>query len=288
MKSTYLTNLLLLVVAVLLVWLMTESQTPNTRFITDNLTQSQVTEITIQRKNQPAITLQYDAQWQLVQPIKARANQTRIKLLLSLLEQPVEAPIPVTEKTPLADFGLAQPRLILSFNQQSFAFGETESLSGYRYILHNQQIYLVHDDISPLLSASASSFIDNRLLDTTNNIKALHLPQLFKENGEQYSAALSIYQHDGHWQSKPESYAQDALLTLLQNWQQAYAMQVVIAPEVRMTANTPSVAIDLMDNTQRRLMVSQSENGLTLTDPDLQLRYQFPAAMTDALFLISR
>lgn len=288
MKSTYLTNLLLLVVAVLLVWLMTESQIPEANsFITDNISQAQVTEIEIQRHQQQTIQLQLDKQWQLIQPAKARANQTRIKLLLSLLEQPVQPPLSVTETTNLADFGLEKPNLILSFNQQRFAFGDIESLSGYRYILHNQQIFLVNDDISPLLGASASSFIDNRLLDPASDIQNLQLPKLLDTNGEQFSAELSIYQQNTSWISKPDNHAQDKLLALLQNWQQAYAMQVVITPENFISEDKPVVVIDLVDNTQRRFFVSHSEDGLTLADPDLQLQYQFPAAMIPALFSIN-
>jgi len=289
MKSTYLTNLLLLVVAVLLVWLMTESQTlkPN-HYITDSIKPTQVTEIEIHRREQQTIRLQLDQQWQLIQPAMARANQTRIKLLLSLLEQPVQQPpIPVTNKTKLTDFGLEQPNLILSFNQLHFAFGKSESLSGSRYILHNQQIFLIDDDISPLLSASASSFVDNRLVDPAITIRALHLPELLDGKAQQQYPELSVYQHNTRWLSKPENHAQDKLLALLQNWQQAYAMQVVILSETFISENNPVVMIDLADNTQRKFVVTHSEDGLTLTDPKQQLQYQFPAAITDALFSIS-
>jgi len=290
MKSTYLTNMLLLVVAVFLVWLMTESQVqkPNT-YITDSITQSQVTEIEIQRRQQQTVQLQLDKQWQLVQPVKARANQTRIKLLLSLLDQPVQSPIPVTDNTNLAEFGLEQPNLTLLFNQQAFVFGNTESLSGYRYILHHQQIYLINDDISPLLGASASSFVDNRLLDPASTIQAIHLPELFDKNAQQQSAGLSVYQQNSSWHSKPANHEQDKLLSLLQNWQQAYAMQVVIIvdPDEMVTENQPQVVMELSDNTQRNFVVTHNNDGLTLTDPQLQLQYQFPAAMISALFSIN-
>ncbi len=117
--------------------------------------------------------------------------------------------------------------------------------------------------------------------------KHLQLPQLLDANGEQFSAELSIYQQNTSWLSKPDNHAQDKLLALLQNWQQAYAMQVVITPESFISDDTPVVVIDLVDNTQRRFFVSHSEDGLTLADPDLQLQYQFPAAMLPALFSIN-
>lgn len=291
MKSTYLTNLLLLVVSVLLVWLMTESNTsPSVITISDSIHPTQVTEIEIQRREQQNIQLQLDQQWQLVQPVKARANQTRIKLLLSLLEQPVQPPIPVTDNTDLAEFGLAQPNLTLLFDQQKFVFGGTESLSAQRYIQHNQQIYLIHDDISPLLGASASSFVDNRLLDPATQIQSIQLPALLDDNdGQSQFTTLLIYQQDNSWHSKPNVHSQDQLLTLIHNWQQAYAMQVVINADanINLADNLPVVLIELVDNTQRKFIVSHHDDSLTLTDPQLQLQYQFPAQIINALFSIN-
>lgn len=290
MKSTYLTNLLLLVVAVLLVWLMTESQMPESAaYITDDIHASQVNEIKIVRHEQQTIQLQRDQQWQLTQPTNVRANQTRINLLLSLLQQPVQQQIPVTEMTDLTEFGLQQPNLTLVLNEYHFAFGDIEPLSGYRYILHNKQIYLINDDISPLLSASASSFVDNRLLDPANNIQALHLPELHVEKTEQQYSALLVFQENSSWRSKPQSHAQDKLLALLQNWQQAYAMQVVIMSEADSIAlgDSPEVLVKLTDNTKRKFIVTHSEDGLTLVDRQQQMQYQFPAAMIPALFSIN-
>ena len=114
MKSTYLTNLLLLVVAVLLVWLMTESQVEDSAYITDKIQAAQVNQITIVRREQQTIHLQRDQQWQLSQPIHVRANQTRINLLLSLLQQPAHQQIPVTQTTDLAEFGLQQPEFSMN------------------------------------------------------------------------------------------------------------------------------------------------------------------------------
>lgn len=288
MRSTYLTNLLLLVVAVLLVWLMTESQVPESIYITDKIQAAQVNEITILRRDQQTIQLQRDQQWQLIQPVNVRANQTRINLLLSLLQQPVQQQIQLTETTDLTEFGLQQPDLTLMLNEYSFAFGDTEPLSDYRYILHDQQIYLLTDDISPLLSASASSFVDNRLLASSEQIQALHLPKL-DDKGQQQYAAVSVFQENSSWRSQPENHAQDNLLTLVQNWQQAYAMQVVILSEADMFAmeEAPEVIIELADNTQREFTVEHNQDGLTLTDRQQLLQYQFPAVMIAALFSIN-
>jgi hypothetical protein len=267
---------------------MTESQVEDSAYITDKIQAAQVNQITIVRREQQTIHLQRDQQWQLSQPIHVRANQTRINLLLSLLQQPAHQQIPVTQTTDLAEFGLQQPELSLVFNEYHFAFGDTEPLSGYRYILHNQQIYLINDDISPLLGASASSFVDNRLLDPASKIAALYLPELQNQQGQQQYAALSIVQQNDSWHSMPQNYPQDKLLALLQNWQQAYAMQVVILlDDETSTPDEQEVTIKLTDNTQRKFVVSNSEEGLTLTDHQQQLQYLFPATIIPALFSIN-
>lgn len=285
MRSTYLTNLLLLVVAILLIWLMTESRLDSpVTVITNKLVADNVTDIRIERQGQTTIHLQKKTLWQLTSPALARASQTRINLLLSLLDQPVRQHIALTDKTQLAEFGLQEAEHTLILNESRFAFGNTEPLSGYRYILHDGQIYLLQDDISPLLGASASSFVDNRLLDPASHIQKLSLPALADGTGE-----LTIYQQNNRWHSAPENHAQDKLLALLQNWQQAYAMQVLILPEAieDKQPNLPQVVIQLSDGSSRHFMVDYDETGLTLTDPVARLTYQFPAAMQQPLFSVN-
>ena len=66
-------------------------------------------------------------------------------------------------------------------------------------------------------------------------------------------------------------------------------MQVVIIvdPDEMVTENQPQVVMELSDNTQRNFVVTHNNDGLTLTDPEVQLQYQFPAAMISALFSIN-
>ena len=86
----------------------------------------------------------------------------------------------------------------------------------------------------------------------------------------------------------PQNYPQDKLLALLQNWQQAYAMQVVIMlDDETSTPDEQEVTIKLTDHTQRKFVVSNSEEGLTLTDHQQQLQYLFPATIIPALFSIN-
>lgn len=286
MKSTYLTNLLLLLIAILLLWLMTDSQQPqHVGSLADSFNNEAINHIVIQRRDQQNIVLHYNEQWRLVQPINARANQTRINLLLNLLQQPVQQVIPVTDNTNLADFGLQYPAVSVQFNQRKLAFGDTEPLTGYRYISYQHALYLLNDDISPLLTASAGSFIDNRLLAQEKQITALHLPALQTETGQQ-TDTLSIYQHGGSWKTESGSYSQDALRQLLQSWQHAYAMQVVIATDTVPPKDPVQVRIDYADQSHSSFIVTLSDSNLILFDPESALQYVFPATMYDTLFLV--
>ncbi len=287
MKSTYLTNLLLLAIAILLLWLMTNSRQPqHAGSLADSFSSESINHIAIHRPDQQDIVLHYEEQWQLVQPINARANQTRINLLLNLLKQPIQQTIPVTDSTNLADFGLRPPTVSVQFNQHNIAFGDTEPLTGYRYIAHQHTLYLLDDDTSPLLTASAGSFIDNRLLPQEKQIKALHLPALLTQAGQQ-SNKLSLYQHDGSWKTEAGSRSQDALQQLVQSWQHAYAMQVVIAPGAVPADNPAQVRIEYTDQSQSRFFVTRSDSNLILFDPELALQYVFPVTMYDTLFWLN-
>lgn len=81
------------------------------------------------------------------------------------------------DEAALQQFGLSDPEVILSMNNEQFAFGGVESISENRYVLHQGMIFLVQDDVTPLLTASAGSFVDNRLIAEASQLTRLSLPQ---------------------------------------------------------------------------------------------------------------
>lgn len=285
MKQSYISNILLLGL-LLLLWVLFEKAQHAAQIvpqINTTVSAEQVHRILIQRQGQADILLERQAsKWVVSKPFNAAASESRVNLVLSLLQIPVSRRMPVQDIAQLKAIDLAPPVLSLYLNDQVFHFGGIESISGERYLQYQDFLYLFEDDLSPLLLASAHSFINNRLFDKHEQIKQLTLPTLMG-NALQAEPTRTIKYKDSKWQSA-EVHADDAKNALIAHaWQNAYAMQVVTSALTNLDKLLP-IEIVLMDGTKQQLRVQLTTQGLVLVHPQKQLRYQFPAALAPALF----
>lgn len=285
MKQSYISNILLLGL-LLLLWVLFEKAQHVAQIvpqINTTLSAEQVHRILIQRQGQADIVLERQAsKWVVSKPFNAAASESRVNLLLSVLQTPVSRRMPVQDTVQLEAVDLAPPVLSLHLNDQMFHFGGIESISGERYLQYQDFLYLFEDDLSPLLLASAHSFINNRLFDKHEQIKQLMLPTLMGD-ALQAEPTLTLKYEEGKWQSA-EAHADYAANALIAHaWQNAYAMQVVTL-DLTDLDNLLPIEIVLMDGTTQQLRVQLTNKGLVLIHPQKQLRYQLPAALAPALF----
>ncbi|RKZ79075.1 MAG: hypothetical protein DRQ35_04895, partial [Gammaproteobacteria bacterium] len=161
MKSSYLRNIVLLLLIVGLYWFNNRNNTVinNAEQLTA-INSSEIQLITITRPNVDEITIEKTSSgWQISHPIKARANNTRIALLLGLLNSYSYAQQANDSNSMLEQYGLAPEKVSLKLNDYQFQFGDTETISKHRYVLHNDTIHLIDDQVTPLLNANVISFI---------------------------------------------------------------------------------------------------------------------------------
>lgn len=287
MKRSYISNLLLLgVLLVLLVFFEKNQQQSAPTIISSTLTAQQVEHIYIERPDLPSIQLERQPSgndWQLKDPIDTQASTARINLLLSLLDTPASRQLQSVSAEQLEAFGLTTSDLRLRFNDTIYTFGNIESLGGHRYLQQGETVFLFEDDLSPLLTASASSFIDNRLFTAEEKISALTLPQLDNETLQLQEVSVTLSRQGAEWTSSAPKYSEAALNRMAQAWQHAYAMQV--APSsIDTTATITPIAVTLADGTQHHLFAVTSEQGLKLFHPQKQLLYLFPSALIPTFF----
>lgn len=280
MKSSYLTNLVLLIIVLTLLWLSQREQPASDDTPTiSNLSAAEVFAIEISQTDKPVISLerQHDT-WTLTAPFNAQANKTRINLLLSLLSAPVYGHFQPKDQAALDQFGLSKPDTTLTFNDQHFYFGGVEALNKRRYILHNEVIYLLDDNVAPLLRASAGSFVDNRLIAEQNTITQLEISNLGDND-------ISLNLSDGHWQSSEVKTSSDQLKTIIDSWQMAYAMQVRHLDEKAIsTLAAPQIHITLENRPEPlTLIMTETAHSLQIVNPALQLQYDFPLALKTQL-----
>jgi hypothetical protein len=282
MKSSYLTNLVLLSIVIALLWLSQREQPAEQQTSTLSSLDTEAVElIQIERDGKVNLRLErQQSQWVLTEPFNARANPTRINLLLSLLKAPVHGEFQPMDQAALDQFGLSNPDVILSMNSEQFAFGGVESLSENRYVLHQGMIFLVQDDVTPLLTASAGSFVDNRLIPETSRISRLSLPA--SPNAD---ITMTLTLQNGQWQSDSGELSADTIKTLVDSWQHAYAMQVSYLDQDQLNALTePQIQIWLDDKAKpMQLVLRQSGETLHLINPAQRLQYDFPLALQSQL-----
>lgn len=283
MKRSYITNLLLLTLMMVLLWQLDRvQQQPAITTIGGELKASMVQTITVQRAEQNTIELvRNHAGWQLTHPFTAHASDSRINLLLSLLETIPGEQFAIDNDLDLAAFGLAEPELTLLFNDTAFTFGDIEPLSEQRYLRTGNVIYLFNDSISPLLQASASGFIENRLFTDVGQLQSLDIPMRSDQTLQNQSLTLRLT--DGQWQSDANGFNTDTLTAIAQAWQQAYAMQV--SPSTTPPADDfLPIKFRFADQQTMAAYARLSAQGLSVLVPDWQLQYQFPASTAANLF----
>lgn len=281
MKRSYLTNLLLLTLMMVLLWQLDHVQTPQAvTTIGGDLQANTVEKITVERPQNRIEISKNQQGWQIQQPFTAPASDSRINMLLSLLDT-VPGEQFTAQGLDLAEFGLAEPSLTLIFNDTPFAFGDTERLSDQRYLLADDTIYLFNDTVSPLLQASASGFIENRLFHSSGKLQSLTIP--YRSGQRLQTQTLTLQLQDGRWQSADNIFSTDALTAVANAWQQAYAMQVS-ANDAAPGADFQRLQFGFDSGESLQAYARLSAQGLSVLVPDWQLQYQFPASTANGLF----
>ncbi|MFW5426845.1 MAG: DUF4340 domain-containing protein [Methylophagaceae bacterium] len=284
MKSRYLLNIFLIALVFGLYWFLNHDiSTQQQQQTLSAISHDEVTRISIFRHGLDPISIQKDkTYWQLVQPINAPANNTRIKLLLSILNASSHAQLNHADDTTLAQLGFDNTNTVLKLNNDHFQFGNIESISKRRYVLHNDVIHLIDDSVAPLLNANAASFIDNKLIPLNKQISKLIMP---KSNADNTISTdnITIEQKGGRWVSG--NLSADQLTILIDAWQHAYALQVLPLSTAKLPLSEPhKIIIWFQDQTEPvELQLQKDNRTLYLNSPSQQLSYQFPLSIMQQL-----
>jgi hypothetical protein len=287
MKTSYFINLGLIILLIGLYWFnnhSSDSDDPNNQLThTDN---KAIEYIVISQASRENIILNKTAgQWQLSAPLTARANPTRINLLLSLLTIQTDRKQTTTEGQDLSHFGLTSDSTSLTLGQQKFVFGNIEPISQQRYVLHNSVLYLLKDTVSPLLNTNASSFIDNRLILEEQKITSIKLP--FYDEGMLSKQTLTINFVKGQWQTE-QDIAMDKLVELIDNWRHARALQVLPLSTIVSQFKPSTFHIELTFDNQlddMKLYLHLDDTSFFIINEKTELAYQFPKTLAQTLLL---
>ncbi len=198
--------------------------------------------------------------WIMTGPFNAPADPYHMEQVTGLPQQTSHARYRI-EQPRLAQFELDPPRITVRLNDRQFRFGMQNPIDFRRYVqVDDGLVHLIDDTLMPLLNAPATSWIDSKLLPSTD-IRALELPN--------WHVTLS---EKGAWTSTPQA-DEKALRKLVNAWRNARAIQITPFDE-EVPKQAPLIKIHLKSATLEFILLQQ-EPELVLLRPDLKLGYHF-------------
>ncbi len=98
-----------------------------------------------------------DEIWTVVKPSSFIADKDKVRQLFTLLSENAESNYVIQGKD-LASYGLEKDRLSLSFNGVKMIFGKLNEVTGKRFILKGEKMYLISETISGLMKMGEDGF----------------------------------------------------------------------------------------------------------------------------------
>jgi hypothetical protein len=211
--------------------------------------------------------------WYMTAPLAVPAADFAVRRLLSLLSEPVTAPLDSAATSDEKKFGLANPKAIIDFDGTAIAFGDTNPMGNRRYVRTNEGLFLIPDAHLYLLERGIYGLIDTRLLPPGASIASLRINGLTIERDQ-----------SGQWTSVPARTDVSAEQTtgLVQRWEQTSALRVAAA-ESKSQLPARSVTIELQDGQVLSFEISAKQPELVLTRPALGIAYHLPASQAEQL-----
>jgi len=265
MKSRLWLNLaLLLLIAILVsfVYFKPGTKKPKPPEVLTSLQAAEIKSIKIEPANTPAVELtRIGSGWQMVAPLKIRADQFLVKTILDNIHGDVSSSF-TANQADLDQYGLSPPQLRLWLNGTEFDFGGTEPIHNNRYVKSGDEIRLTGNLLFYRINHSPFWWASRRLLPEDAHIIGLQLPD----------ATLTL--KGTQWQLAPANPAitSDAIQTLVDNWENA---QAISSDKIGSGKSQGEVAIELAGGGQPlRFAILKDPNFLVLARPDLGLEYQ--------------
>jgi hypothetical protein len=207
------------------------------------------------------------AGWHIRRPVDIAANGMRVSTLLRLLVAPVHSSYPLAE-IDAKSIGLDDSTDSISFDGQTFTFGEVNPATGLRYISDGETVYTIEDVYSPLIRSHFSTLVSFRLLPEDIRIDRLILLEQTIDRDD-----------SGRWQSNIDITA-DQVATIIASWRsaQAFGVRQYIQRE-----SQGELFVTAEDGAQFSFVITDTDPWLILARPELDLEYHLEKDMLKKL-----
>ncbi len=136
-----------------------DDETPEPPVKVSNITPESIDSITIIREGKEGLDFtNHQDTWQMTSPRTAAANHTRINAILFILQSRSYAQLYAKELN-LSRFELRDPAITLKLNEYEFFFGGTDPLEYRRYLLFEDTVHLINDNLFHQLQQPPEFFL---------------------------------------------------------------------------------------------------------------------------------
>lgn len=231
------------------------------------LAKEAISQVRLEHPGAPAIVLEKaGANWQMLEPVKARVDAIEINGVLNLATLETKATLKAAD-VKLADLGLEPPQYSVVINGQKFEIGNTEPLNYRRYIRSGEQIVLTDDPPSTALDADYSDLVSKQLLPENSEISEIQLPGL----------RIARAPDGKSWDLAPPTEASaDQKQKLVDAWKNARAMW-----NAQQDGDLPKgekVTVKFKDQSLD-FIVAERDPQIVLVQPELKVRYTLSKAL---------
>lgn len=278
MKKTSILNLaLLLFIGILILLTVYEPgiEKPAEAPLLLSLKRDEVKHILIRRDEQETVELaKGDAgTWQLLQPIKITASEFRIDSLLRITESKSLGNF-AADTAKLPGYKLDKPQAELILNDTTkIAFGNATPLDQRRYVLLDNRVHLISDNLYYFMISAWPTFVSTKPLPTGIGITTLQLPK------------LKLQWQENQWQVEPkqEIKSADDITALIDAWKFAAATSVKVYDGNK---GAP-ISIRFKDNEEPlQFILTALGPDLVLARPELGIEYHFPAELAEKMLTL--
>lgn len=113
-----------------------------------------------------------DDQWLMTKPKVFPANRMRLRQVLTLIDEPVQAQYDADAQQ-LTAYGLKPPQVTLTINDEVVALGKSNPVSGNRYVLHQDKVKLIDEAVFGELQSDWLSFVAPQLIPAKATLQTL-------------------------------------------------------------------------------------------------------------------
>ncbi len=219
--------------------------------------------IQIERQGLDNIIFQkQDDHWDMQSPFNLPANISRIKVMLKLLQAHSYDHFSAADND-LTPFMLAVPAVSIVLNDTRIAFGDTNPLEKkLRYVLIKDTVHIINDSLFHQLQASATFFLNPKLIPSGVMIKTIHFPEFTIDNTENGKVSGTHHQ-------------------IINAWKQVESVSVRKYEEME---PIDTIKLEFTSGEIIEFIILSARPNLILARPDMGIQYHISSTVSDSLF----